>query len=80
MWKEIRRKKRRKKRRKNSPDDDAVINGEAIIGQPCNVPRPDFDLVSKCATQREFVRAGDASLLTHTAPLLNLVLGNITVL
>ena len=64
----------RKEERKNSPDDDAVINGEAIIGQPSNVPLPDLDLVSKCGTQREFVRAGDASLLTHTAPLLNLVL------
>ena len=68
------RKEGRKEERKNSPDDDAVINGEAIIGQPCNVPLPDLDLVSKCGTQRELVRAGDASLLTHTAPLLNLVL------
>ena len=57
-----------------SPDDDAIINGEAVIGQPSNVPLPDLDLVTEGGTQREVLRTRDVSLSAHAAPVPDLVL------
>lgn len=57
-----------------SPDDDTIIDGEAVIGQPSNVPLPDLDLVSEGGTQGELLRTWDVSLSAHAAPVPDLVL------
>lgn len=57
-----------------SPDHDAIVYGEAVIGQTGDVPLPNLHLVTQHGNEGELIGTRYTTLLTLLHPVVHLVL------